>query len=169
MEFIKIIALSVAAGIVYGICMDNVTARICVEYFSIGHPHVIDSVSPTALAFTWGILATWWAGGMIGVPLAIVARAGTRPKLTASQLIRPIGILLAGMGVATILAGIAGYILAARGAIELASPLSQWIEPQRQIRFLAVGSAHLAAYASGFAGGVALWITTWKRRGHASN
>jgi hypothetical protein len=43
MEFIKIIAVSVAAGIVYGICMDNVTARICVEYFSIGHRHVIDN------------------------------------------------------------------------------------------------------------------------------
>jgi hypothetical protein len=43
MEFIKIIALCVAVGIVYGICMDNVTARICVEYFSMGHPHVIDN------------------------------------------------------------------------------------------------------------------------------
>lgn len=168
MHVIQIILLSVAAAIVYGICMDNVTARICVEYFSIAHPHVIESRPPTDLAFVWGVLATWWAGLAIGVPLAIVARAGKRPKLSVGQLIRPILILLAGMGVTTILAGIVGYVLAANGVIELDPGMAYWILPNRRVRFLAVASAHLAAYASGFVGGIVLWFTTYRRRGRMS-
>jgi hypothetical protein len=37
METCKIVFLSVAAAILYGILQDQVTARICVEYFTIGH------------------------------------------------------------------------------------------------------------------------------------
>jgi len=168
MQFIKIIALAVAAAIVYGICMDNVTARVCVEYFSIGHPHVIDSESPTDLAFVWGVLATWWAGLIIGVPLAFAARAGARPPLAAGDLIRPLGILLAAMALVTLLAGVIGYALASRGVIVLAYPLSAWIAPERHVRFLADGAAHLGAYASGFIGGAVLCAVTWRRRKRAS-
>ncbi|MEM7013599.1 MAG: hypothetical protein AAF585_19175 [Verrucomicrobiota bacterium] len=49
MEFIKIILLSIVAAVVYGILHDQVTARICVEYFTIGHAQLIDSDSPTVL------------------------------------------------------------------------------------------------------------------------
>lgn len=167
MQFIKIILLSIAAAIVYGICMDNVTSRICVEYFSVAHPHVIDSQSPTDLAFVWGVLATWWAGLAIGVPLAIVARVGGRPKISAAQLVRPILTLLAGMGLTTILAGIVGYVLATNGVIELGLPMADLIAPERRVRFLAVASAHLAAYGSGFVGGIVLWFTTSRRRTYA--
>jgi hypothetical protein len=166
MQFLKIILLAVAAAIVYGICMDNVTARVCVEYFSIGHPHVIDSESPTDLAFVWGVLATWWAGLIVGVPLAFTARAGARPQLVAGDLVRPLGFLLAAMALVTLVAGITGYWLASHGAIVLAHPLSDWIAPERHIRFLADGAAHLGAYASGFVGGIILWITTWRKRGN---
>lgn len=153
-----------AAAIVYGICMDNVTARICVEYFSIAHPHVIESVSPTALAFTWGVLATWWAGAAIGVVLAVAARAGNRRKLGARELIKPVLMLMAGMAVTTASAGLVGYLLAKHGAIELGLPMAEWIAPERRVLFLAVASAHLAAYVSGFAGGAVLWVTTYRRR-----
>ena len=37
METIKIILMEVAAAIVYGILHDQITARVCVEYFTIGH------------------------------------------------------------------------------------------------------------------------------------
>lgn len=43
------VALSVLAAVVYGILHDQITARICVEYFTIGHARLIDSDSPTVL------------------------------------------------------------------------------------------------------------------------
>src|SRR5438105_3328307 len=40
MESAKILLLSVATAVAYGIVQDQVTARVCVEYFTIGHPPV---------------------------------------------------------------------------------------------------------------------------------
>lgn len=59
---IGIIFTSVIAAVIYGIIHDQVTARICVEYFTVGHPRLIDSDSPPVLGLFWGIVATWWAG-----------------------------------------------------------------------------------------------------------
>jgi len=58
-ESLKIILLSIAAVILYGIVHDQVTARMCVEYFTIGHPPIFGTDDPTLLGVGWGILATW--------------------------------------------------------------------------------------------------------------
>ena len=39
-ESLKIVVLCIVAAIVYGILHDQVTARVCVEYFTIGHPPI---------------------------------------------------------------------------------------------------------------------------------
>jgi hypothetical protein len=80
MQAIGILLMSIVAAVVYGILRDQVTARVCVEYFTIGHPPVFHTDDPTLLAIGWGTIATWWVGAMLGVPLAIVARAGPWPK-----------------------------------------------------------------------------------------
>ena len=98
MQAVSIVALSVASAIVYGILHDQVTARVCVEYFTIGHPPVFATNSPTLLGLGWGIIATWWAGLLLGVPLAIAARAGRRPKRGVLSLMNPIFRLLLVMG-----------------------------------------------------------------------
>lgn len=87
MQFLAIIILSIFACITYGVVHDQITARICVEYFTIGHPQIIPTNDPTILGLVWGIIATWWAGAILGVPLAVIARIGPRPKRTASSLI----------------------------------------------------------------------------------
>jgi hypothetical protein len=87
MRFITIVAMLVFAGIVYGILHDQVTARVCVEYFTVGHPPPIPSRSPTLLALAWGIVAAWFALSL-GVGPASSARLGERPRLAASQLKR---------------------------------------------------------------------------------
>src|ERR1044071_7564566 len=38
LEFLRIVALALGAAILNGVLHDQVTARICVEYFTIGHP-----------------------------------------------------------------------------------------------------------------------------------
>ena len=89
MELVKIVLLSVLSAVVYGILHDQVTARVCVEYFTIGHPPVFPTDSPTWLAFGWGVIATWWAGLFLGLPAAIACRVGALPKLDAADLLRP--------------------------------------------------------------------------------
>ena len=55
MEVPKIVGLCIAAAIGYGIAHDQVTARVCIEYFTIGHPPIFGTQSPTLLAIGWGI------------------------------------------------------------------------------------------------------------------
>ena len=94
MESLKIILLCILAAVVYGILHDQVTARVCVEYFTIGHPPIFHTDSPTLLAFGWGVIATWWMGLILSIPAVLASRSGTRPKLKAADLVRPIACLL---------------------------------------------------------------------------
>ena len=54
MQVVGIIGLAICAAVVYGVLHDQVTARICIEYFTIGHPRLIDSDSPTVLGLLAG-------------------------------------------------------------------------------------------------------------------
>ena len=51
METIKIILMEVAAAIVYGILHDQITARVCVEYFTIGHAPIFHLDSAIRITF----------------------------------------------------------------------------------------------------------------------
>jgi hypothetical protein len=164
MQAIGIVLLSVLAAIVYGIVHDQVTARICVEYFTIGHPPVFDTDSPTLLGLGWGVIATWWVGLILGVPLAITARAGRYPKRPVAQLVRPIGVLLACMAVTALLAGLTGHVLARRGAIVLNWPLAHLVPEEKHVPFLTDLWAHSASYLAGFIGGIVLIVVTWRSR-----
>jgi hypothetical protein len=164
MRSIAIVLLCIVAAILYGIAHDNVTARVCVEYFTIGHPPLIPSESPTALAFAWGVVATWWVGLILGIPLAIVARAGSRPKLAARDLVRPIGILFVATACASLVAGIAGNVMARAGAVWLVEPLASAIPRAKHVAFLTDLWAHLCAYACGFLGGIIICIWAWRER-----
>jgi len=156
METVKIILLCVGAGILYGILHDQVTARVCVEYFTIGHPPVFDTESPTLLAFGWGVLATWWVGLFLGILMALASRVGTLPKYTAAHLIRPIAGLLVVMGCASLLAGIAGYFMADTGRVWLNEPLRLQLSREKELAFIADLWAHCTAYGVAAVGGIGL-------------
>ena len=67
MEAIKIAVMCIAAAIVYGIIHDQITARICVEYFTVFHPPIFHTQSPTLLGIGWGIVATWTRQEALGI------------------------------------------------------------------------------------------------------
>src|SRR3954463_4822555 len=98
MQVIAIVFLCMAAAVIYGILHDQVTARICVEYFTIGHPPVFGTDDPTLLRLGWGVIATWWVGLILGVLLAVASRAGPWPKRSAAHLLRPLIIMLSVVG-----------------------------------------------------------------------
>jgi hypothetical protein len=166
MESLKIVLLCVATAILYGICHDQVTARICVEYFTIGHPPIFGGTQdPTLLAFGWGVFATWWVGVMLGVPAAILARIGSRPKLGWRDLVRSLVVFMTLAGFLALIAGIAGFVAAKLGAVWLVGDLAKLVPEERQVVFLADLWSHTASYAAGFVGGALIWGWIWWRRG----
>ncbi|MCY3023673.1 MAG: hypothetical protein NTW87_32230 [Planctomycetota bacterium] len=168
MEFIKIVWLCIGAAILYGILHDQVTARVCVEYFTVGHPPVFQTVSPTLLALGWGVIATWWVGLILGVPMACVARLGSRPKMAARDLLKPIGVLLGCMAGLALVAGVAGYFAANAGTVWLVGPICSRLPAEKHVAFIADLWSHLAAYGSGFVGGIVLCVWIWRTRGRRS-
>jgi hypothetical protein len=52
-ENLKIILLCVAAAIAFGVAHDQITARVCLKYFTVFHAPVFATQSPTVLAFGW--------------------------------------------------------------------------------------------------------------------
>jgi hypothetical protein len=165
MQFLAIVGVSVLAAIVYGILHDQITARICVEYFTIGHPPIFRTQSPTLLAFGWGVLATWWVGLLLGIPLAAAARLGGRPKRDVADLIRPILVLFGITGSMAIVGGITGFFLARAGLVWLEEPLAYRVPPVKHVAFLTDLWAHNTGYVAAFLGGLGLIGWTWKSRG----
>lgn len=164
LKLLAIVGLGVLAAVTYGILHDQVTARVCVEYFTIAHPPVFDTEDPTLLALGWGVLATWWVGFPLGVALALAARAGNRPKRSVRSLVRPVLGLLAVMAVCALVAGVTGYILAKRGSVALDPYWRVVIPPERQAGFVADSWAHLTSYFLGFVGGVTVIAQVWRSR-----
>ena len=169
MATLRIIGLCILAAVLFGVVHDQVTARICVEYFTIGHPKILATESPTVLGLVWGVIATWWVGLLLGVPLAVASTRGRGPRRTASSLVRSISILLACMAGASALFGFVGYALASTGVFVLVEPLFGRVPDDRHVPFIAVGWAHGASYLAGFVGGIVLIWRVWKlRRGAIS-
>lgn len=164
MAGVRIVLLCIAAAIVYGIVHDQVTARVCIEYFTIGHPRIVDSESPTVLGIVWGVVATWWVGLALGLMLAFAALRGPRPPRRADSLVTPVTRLLAVMASVATVAGLAGWALARTGVIVLLEPLAGSVPRDRHVAFLAVGAAHLASYVSGAIGGLTLCSRVWRSR-----
>lgn len=166
MESLRIVALAVAAAIVYGIAHDLVTAHVCVEYFTVGHPRIIDSQSPVALALAWGVVATWWVGLPLGGLLALAARVGSAPKWTARRLVRPIAALLGVMAVCALLSGLLALSFTPHGVEFIVGGIARGLPEDRRIPFLVDAFAHSASYVVGALGGVVLaaWVLRRRRR-----
>lgn len=164
MAGLRIVGLCILAAGLYGIGHDQVTARVCVEYFTIGHPRILSSESPTLLGLVWGVLGTWWVGLLLGGPLAFACRRGDGPRRTARSLVRPIAILLASVAAISLVAGIVGYALASRGVFVLLEPFASRMPRARHVAVIADGWAHSASYLAGLVGGVVLVRRVWKDR-----
>jgi hypothetical protein len=165
MEVIKIWLLCVFAAMAYGVVHDQITVRVCLEYFSVFHPTILPLTSPTLLALQWGIVATWWVGGALGVPLAIAARAGSQPTLSARDLRQPLLILLACMAAASLAAGTTGFLLTRARIISLREWMAAMLPATQHARFMADWWAHSASYLVGIVGGLIVCIHTYSKRG----
>jgi hypothetical protein len=182
----KIVGGSIAAACIYGIANDQVSARVCPEYFTQGfHRKMIEensdgwlkrtlltTKSPTKLGLIWGTIATWWMGGILSIPITLAARFPLGlPKIGVKELVKPTGIALAGMGAASLVAGVKGYIEAQHHKHQLHTiPGTGGVPHAALTRWYADAKAHEVAYTSGTITGLLLTgYTLYKRFTKAKN
>jgi len=164
MQFVKIVAFTVLAAIGYGIVHDQVTAHLCVEYFTVAHPPVFPTQSPFWLAIGWGIIATWWVGLPLGIGIAVGARVGGLPKLGVCQIRPMIFRLLAVMALCAATAGLLGYLLVATGRAGVPGGWGEDLPTEKWAAFSADAYAHVTSYLTGAVGGVILiFRVIWRR------
>lgn len=165
MSWLRIVGLCVSMAIGYGVLHDLVTAQVCVEYFSIGHEDLFGSEHPVVLAVGWGVVATWYIGAALAIPLICAARLGTAPPRGARELVRPLLILLGAMASCALLAGVIGWWAARSFALTVPGMLGDLVPRAQHAHFIAVWCAHAASYLSAVIGGlVVLPLVVWQQR-----
>lgn len=165
MKKLQVVLLTVLVSVMYGIIHDQITARICLEYFTLAHPPLFPTTSTTLLALCWGIAATAGLGIVLGILLALVSQAGAPPPWPLPRLLRSLVWLLAFMAGSAIIAGLTGYELSRARVISMPVGLAAMIPSSRHDRFMAVWFAHGASYLIGLGGSMVLYFWIWIARG----
>lgn len=167
MKFFAIVLACVGLSIAYGIAHDNITARLCIEYFTVGHPIIIDTTDPTLIALLWGVIATWWVGTALGILVALGARVGKLPKLELRDLFWPMLVLIVAMGCFAAFAGTVAYFMFRQQPVSLPRYLAARIPENHQLWFVVDLWTHNASYLAGIIGAIVLSIYSiklrWKR------
>lgn len=164
MQAFAIVLLCIVAAIVYGIAHDLVTAHLCIEYFTVAHPRLIESQSPILLALFWGVVATWWVGAILGGLLALAARAGSRPKRAWKSFVLPVVAVNVVAAFSATAAGLIGRAFAKQGMVVVPAQFSASIPREHHVAFLTDLWAHSASYLVAFSGGIVLVAWTWRSR-----
>jgi hypothetical protein len=150
---------------VYGVVHDQVTAHVCIEYFSIAHPDLFHTTSPALLGLCWGIAASVGPGLIVGVLLGLVSQSAGMPPIPIPQLFGTVCILLAVMAISAAAAGFVGYELSRRSLVLLPTSLSEELPSGQHDRFMAVWLAHAASYVVGLGGSSIVIFRLWQKRG----
>ncbi len=164
MTSLKIIIKSILLSICYGILHDTITANVSLEYFTVGHPKIIESQSPFMLALIWGVIATWWVGLILGTLISISTQIGKLPKLNLKEILPLMIKLLVVMMGSALLAGVVGFTLSELGVFRLNSNLADQIDPDLHSNFLAAGWSHGASYLIGILGAIYLCRILYLKR-----
>ena len=91
----------------YGMLQDQISARLCIEYFTVLHAPVPNLTDPTLVGIAWGFLGSWWGGAIMGYVMGIVATVGTKhPPLRLRELVWPMVAVVLITAASTALAGI---------------------------------------------------------------
>jgi hypothetical protein len=109
-------------------------------------------------------VATWWVGLPLGVIVAMAARHGSRPKLSAAQVGPYIFGLMLVVGALALTSGLLAYLPATRGAIALSKDWSDLLPEGAQIPFLVDAWTHGSSYFFGILGGAITAMLIYRKR-----
>jgi hypothetical protein len=164
MPVLRIVMVCIVGLSVYGMAQDQISVRLCPEYFTVAHPPIAGLNNPILLGMAWGFLGSWWGGLVIGLALALAATLGRWQPLSARELIRPVMLMMVGVASGTVIAGAGAYFNAEMTGVTLGEPWASGIPPERHLRFFVVACAHFGTYASAIAGAAGLCVWTVRRR-----
>jgi len=162
--YIRIVGLCMAAMVAYGILQDQITARFCPEYFTVGHQPIEGLHEPTLLGLAWGFLGSWWGGLFLGLALAGSSQLGSKPPLKLGQLAMPLLVLIVSVGTIAALFGVGTASNANVLQVSIGEPWASQIDPDRHRNMLVVANVHFGAYSSSILGSIVLCLWVARRR-----
>ena len=162
--------LGIAAMTGYGMAQDQVSARLCPEYFTRLHPPIPGVTDPTLLGIAWGFLGAWWGGALLGYFAGIAATIGPRPPVPVRELVRPMLVLVVVVAGVAALTGVAVAVHADLLGVALGPGMAAAVPPGRHRALFVVACLHFAAYASAAVGSVGLcvWVGVSRQRSRSS-
>jgi hypothetical protein len=144
----------------YAMLQDQVSARLCPEYFTVLHNPINGLTNPTLLGITWGFLGSWWGGALLGYGAGLASTLGRNPPMTVKQLLKPMLCVIAFVTACTAFTGISVAMNADGFSISINVLSIEAIPIQRRTMAFIVATYHLVAYASSVVGSVVciVWI-----------
>src|SRR5690349_16358418 len=55
----QMLQIGITAEVLYAMLQDQISARMCPEYFTVAHPRIEGLTNPTLMGITWGFLGAW--------------------------------------------------------------------------------------------------------------
>jgi hypothetical protein len=149
----------------YGILQDQVSARLCPEYFTAFHPPIPGLTDPTLMGITWGCLGSWWGGALVGYIAGTIATSGTKhPPLPVRSLVLPMLVTALAVAVVPTLAGVSVWRHVELFDVKFDTWVSHVVPPERQRNAFVVASYHLVAYGASVMSGVVMCVWVGFRR-----
>lgn len=140
--------------VVYAVIQDQFSARLCPEYFTIFHNPIPGLTDPTLVGLSWGFLASWWGGAMMGCSAGLTASLGPKRPLPLSTLmIGMVGVMVL-TGVVTALTGWATYQHVESFRPTFDPGMMQGVAPENERYVFIVAIYHLVAYAVAILGSI---------------
>jgi hypothetical protein len=148
----------------YAMLQDQISVRLCPEYFTVVHPPIPGLTDPTLLGISWGFLGAWWGGAVLGYVAGLLATLGPRPQLTPRELVRPLLLLVGALAFVTGITGASVWYYTEVLGVSLDAGMTGLVPPARHRGLLTVACYHLVAYATAAAGGVVVCAWVWAER-----
>ena len=148
----------------YGMAQDQVSARLCPEYFTVLHNPIPGLTDPTLLGLAWGFLGAAGGGVAMGYAVGLAATVGRNPQLTVRELLRPMLAVVAAVAGVTAITGLSAYRHADMFAIRLDPLLDSRVPVDRHHNLFTIACYHLAAYVSAVVGSVILCVWVARER-----
>ena len=153
----------------FGVLMDQFSARLCPEYFTVLHNPIPGLTDPTLVGLVWGVLGAAGGGVAMGYGAGLAATVGTRPSLATRELVVPTVVTVGGVATTVAVTGVSVWHNAYGLGVQLDPSFATAIPAERHIAALTVGSYHMVAYLAAIVGSVVLCVWIGRERAHRAS
>lgn len=148
----------------YGMLQDQVSARLCPEYFTVFHNPIPGLTEPTLIGIAWGFLGAWWGGALFGYFAGLTATIGKKPPLRVKDLVLPMSLTVLAVGGAVAVTGWVVASYADQLNVEVDPYIAESVPADRRRALMVVACYHQAAYLLSVAGSIACCVWVGRER-----